>query len=62
MKNIKCYNIEGRECLKVEGTAHNIRGCRDVQAEKYQDITVGFKDSKIIGDTSFSAAPEVRFQ
>lgn len=70
MTNIKCYNVKGRECLKVKGMAHNIRECRDVQAEKYQDISVGFKDSKIVvgtgfsvtGDTSFSATPEVRYQ
>lgn len=27
--------------------AHDIREFKDVQSEKYQDISVGFRDSKI---------------
>lgn len=47
MRNIKCYKVKGRECLKVKGMAHDIGEFKDVQSEKYQDISVGFRDNKI---------------
>lgn len=62
MRNIKSYKVKGRKCLKIKGMTHNIGEFRDVQSEEYKEISIGFRDSKIIGDIRFSDALKVRFQ